>query len=412
VTGATTLAIDNGVGDVTGATSRVVSPTATTTYTLTATGTGGGPVTATVTVTVGSGPIVSGFTNTGSMSVGRRYHTATLLRDGRVLVVGGSNGTVPLRTAELYDPASGTFVTTVGSMSTARQNHSAALLSDGRVLVAGGVVDSAGTTTATAEVFDPVSGTFTSTLNNMAESRSDFTARTLPGGTVLVAGGFVRFPSALYLSSAAIYDPSTNRFTATGSLTVPRAGPLSVLLPGGTVLVTGGKNGAVYLASAETYDPASRVFTTAASSMGSGRVADTVTMLQVAGSPPAAAGKVLFAGGFGQGYLNTADLYDPGPGTFSATPSMGTHRGYHTAALLPNGQVLIAGGTDGVTVLKTAEFFDPVLGSFVPATGLDMNSTRWTHTATELQDGRVLVVGGADSRSVTLATAEIWTTGP
>jgi len=187
---------------------------------------------------------------------------------------------------------------------------------------------------------------------------------------------------------------------------------LSVLLPGGTVLVTGGKSGAVYLASAEIYNPSTGVFTAAASSMTSGRVADTVTMLQVAGAPPAAAGPVLFAGGFSQGYLNTADLYDPGLGTFSATSTMGIHRGYHTAALLPSGDVLLAGGTDGVSVLQSAEFFDPVLGTFVPATGHDMSSPRWTHTATELQDGRVLIVGGALATGVALATAELWTTGP
>ena len=499
VTGATSLSIDNAIGDVTGTTSKVVSPTATTTYTLTATA-GGINVTATATVTVSSGPptglaysanpvtyavgsrivfpntpsvsggavasyavtptlplglsldpatgvitgtpqvesvrldytvtgstpptsvtavlslavvtpsTAPGFTGTGTMSVGRRYHTATLLRDGRVLVVGGSNGTSPLRTAEIYDPATALFTTT-GSMTTARQNHSASLLADGRVLVAGGVIDSAGTATATAEVFDPVSGRFSSTLSDMPESRSDFTARTLPGGTVLVAGGSVRFPTAAYLATAATYDPTTNRFTATGSLTTSRAGPESVLLQSGKVLVTGGRDGAAYLASAETYDPATRTFT-GTTSMTGGRVADTATMLVVAGSPPAAAGPVLFAGGFAQGYLNTANLYDPVVGTFSPTSSMGTRRGYDTAALLPSGQVLLAGGTDGVAVLATAEFFDPVLGAFVPATGQDMTSARWTHTATELQDGRVLVVGGADARSITLATAEIWTSGP
>ncbi len=124
------------------------------------------------------------------------------------------------------------------------------------------------------------------------------------------------------------------------------------------------------------------------------------------------AGSTLFAGGFTGFYLNTATLYDPSLGTFSATSTMGTSRGYHTGSLLPNGKVLVTGGTNGAVVLASAEFFVPASGTFVPATGQDMGSPRWTHTATELQDGRVLVVGGALATGVALATAELWTTGP
>ena len=499
VTGATTLSIDNGVGDVTGTTSKVVSPTTTTTYTLTATA-GGSSVVATATVRVSSGPpsglvysanpvtyavgsrivfpntptngggaittysvspalplgltldlatgvitgtpqvetaradytvtgsnppasvtavlslavvttsTAPGFTSTGSMSVGRRYHTATLLRDGRVLVVGGANASGPLRTAEIYDPATGLFTPT-GSMTTPRQNHSACLLLDGRVLIAGGATTFVGVATATAEVFDPGTGLFTPTLNDMPAARFDFVARTLPDGTVLVAGGYVRSPTEVYLASAATYSPTTNTFTAAGVLATSRGGPTGVLLQNGTVLVAGGKSGAVYLSSAETYDPATRTFSVADSMVGA-RAANSVTMLEVTGSPPAAAGSTLFAGGFTGFYLDTATLYDPSLGTFSATSTMGTSRGYQTSSLLPNGQVLVTGGTNGAVVLATAEFFVPTSGTFVPATGQNMTSPRWTHTATELQDGRVLVVGGALATGVALATAELWTTGP
>ena len=122
------------------------------------------------------------------MSDFRDRHTATLLQDGRVLVVGGGGEGYASRTSvELYDPATGTFSRT-GSLKTGRWLHTATLLSDGRVLIAGGRSPN-DSTYASAELYDPRTGKFTST-GSMKASRQQHTATLLPDGRVLIAGGF------------------------------------------------------------------------------------------------------------------------------------------------------------------------------------------------------------------------------
>jgi hypothetical protein len=298
-------------------------------------------------------------------------------------------------------------------MTTPRQNHSAALLADGKVLVAGGLVNNNLVATATAEIYDPATGTFSLAANSMPDARSDFTATILPGGKVLVAAGAVRSTST-FLTTAALYDPTTRSFSATGSLRTGRAAAVAVLLQGGKVLVAGGGAGGsgssvTYLASAEIYDGATGLFT-ATGPMPVARLANTATALQVSGSPPAASGAILVAGGATPFALATADLYDQAGGTFAATGSMTEPRSFQTASLLPDGRVLVAGGSSGTSILSTSELYDPVLGDFAPS-GHDMIAPRYRQTATELQDGRVLLVGGRNANGV-LSTAEIFTAGP
>src|SRR5213078_2182015 len=136
-------------------------------------------------------------TATGSLGAGRYRHTATLLPSGKVLVAGGSNGS-DLSSAELYDPASGTWTAT-GSLGTARDAHTATLLPNGKVLVAGG---STGSGLSSAELYDPASGTWTTT-GSLGTARDAHTATLLPNGKVLVAGG----NNGPALSSAELYDP-------------------------------------------------------------------------------------------------------------------------------------------------------------------------------------------------------------
>jgi Kelch motif/Galactose oxidase, central domain len=183
------------------------------------------------------------FTQTGSMVVGRFLHTATLLQNGKVLIVGGAltSASDPVATAEVYDPATGTFTMT-GEMATARERHTATLLADGRVLVVGGTT-SAGTT-ATVEVYDPSTGSF-SVAGSMAQARAFHTATLLPNGKVLVVGGEEN-------SAAEIYDPATGSFSITGGMEFGRLGHTATLLPNGSVLVAGGGIFAG-LASAELY---------------------------------------------------------------------------------------------------------------------------------------------------------------
>jgi hypothetical protein len=194
-------------------------------------------------------PSTSAFTPTGSMAAGRFLHTATLLQNGKVLIVGGAltSTSDPLASAELYDPATGVFTTT-GSMATAREQHTATLLADGKVLIAGGTT-ATGTgdlqPTATAEVYDPSTGSF-SAAGAMAAARSLHTATLLPSGNVLVAGGGDEN------STAELYDPATNSFSITGGMEIGRSGHTATLLPNGSVLVAGG---GIYLGlpSAELY---------------------------------------------------------------------------------------------------------------------------------------------------------------
>jgi Kelch motif len=182
-------------------------------------------------------PKTGTFSPAGSMTRPRSFGlSATLLRDGRVLVVGG--GPEVGTSAELYDPATETFSPT-GSMTVARGGfQSATLLTDGRVLVAGGFVPHAGDPraipdpTATAEVYDPATATF-SAVGPMAAPRFIHGASILADGTVLVVGGDHDYPAQgvpvpVGVSDAEIFDPATGTFRATGSLHRPRFLPAMV----------------------------------------------------------------------------------------------------------------------------------------------------------------------------------------
>src|ERR1035437_3080896 len=145
------------------------------------------------------------FTLTGSMATARAKNTATLLRDGRVLIAGGAKGSGDLASAELYDPTSGTFSRT-GSMAAARDDQTATLLTDGRVLIAGG--NNGSGDLASAELYDPTSRTFSPT-GSMDTVRELDTATLLPDGRVLIAGGT---DGSNELASAELYEPSSGTF--------------------------------------------------------------------------------------------------------------------------------------------------------------------------------------------------------
>jgi hypothetical protein len=348
-----------------------------------------------------------GFKATGSMGTARTSHTATLLSNGKVLVTGGSAGGPPrdappgpptlLATAELFDPTSGTFTGT-GSMSIVRIGHTATLLNNGKVLVTGG---SAGELTgngpptpdtlAEAELFDPTSGTFAPTKGNMETGRVYHTATLLNDGTVLVTGG-VDSNNAVE-ASAELFDPTSGTFTpTTGKMSAARYGHTATLLNNGKVLVTGGGGN-----TAELYDPTSETFTPTTGSMETARLYHTSTLLKD--------GTVLVTGGVDSNNqaAATAELYDPTSETFTPTTgTMETVRSEHTATLLGDGTVLVAGGSGGTT----AELYDPTSGTFA-GTG-SMQTPRSSHTATLLKDGTVLVTGGLNNYGSVLAEAELY----
>jgi len=200
---------------------------------------------------------------TGSVHTARYYHTATLLSDGRVLVAGGTGArpeTFPypgIASTELYDPGTGTWTVT-GNLNAGRLLHTATLLPNGRVLVAGGWPDHTHNgIMASAELYDPATGTWTRT-GSMNVGRAAHTATLLFNGKVLVVGASRGFPN-----SAELYDPATGNWSFTGSTVTPLFGyHTATLLANGKVLVAAGydSNGNVS-ANAQLYDPATGTWT-------------------------------------------------------------------------------------------------------------------------------------------------------
>jgi WD40 repeat protein len=351
-------------------------------------------VTATITgrsntIEVATNSNLHGFQATGDMGTERAAHTATLLASGKVLISGGFNSTHNLATAELFDPATGTFTPT-GDMTASRFSHTATLLAhgpaatNGKVLIAGGSNDSGDL--ATAELFDPATGTFTAT-GATSELRSEHTATLLNNGKVLLAGGTVD-------NVTERFDPATGSFTSTGGmLTGGRWGCTATLLNDGTVLITGGRDGEFgfdffSIFSGELFNPRTGAFATAGQ-MTDARFGHTAALLTN--------GKVLLTGGNNGDALRDTELFDPTTGAFSATGLMGSPRVHHTATLLNDGTVLVAGGFSlsapgGGGGFATADVFDPTTNTFPPAS--PMGIARFLHTATRLSNGQALITGG------------------
>lgn len=349
-------------------------------------------------------PTAGSWGSTGSMSAARFQHSATLLPNGLVLVAGGSDGANAYKSAELYDPATGTWNST-GAMNFARQNHSATLLSNGKVLVVGG------DDTNDAEVYDPVIGSWIPTRGTLDMDTSGSTATRLRDGRVLVvqnrawlynpeldnwheaarpsrhayhaaslladgrvliSGGIDQLPySTRDVSAAQIYDPATDKWSDTGPLANPRSSHIALTLRSGKVLVAGGGRGGYqnYPNVVEIYDPQSGNWSETGSAFNftGGIYGITGTLLR--------SGDALLAGGSDgvDGAWNIGELFDATADAWKSPKPPALARDGHTATLLPNNQVLVAGGAGcGTSICDSAVLYTPPEGV---APGIDASFT-------------------------------------
>lgn len=351
------------------------------------------------------------WTSTASMVTPRQGHTATVLASGKVLLAGGSNGTNAVATAELYDPATRTWAAT-GSMSGARQLHAAVQLgtsanptTSGKVLVIGGLNGTA--SLSTAQLYSPAVGTWAPAAALNA-ARHQQTATLLANGRVLIAGGM---SGTGVLNTAAVYDPATGAgsWTAVNNLSSARRFHTAVLLSGTTnstlknkVLVVGGNSGGTTsVATVQLFDGVSSW--TTLGSLSSAREGHTATAL--------ANGNVLVVGGRnGSTTLSTTLLFNTssGSGSWSSAGTLSTARQAHRATLLPaaivkNGSVLVTGGRNASNSLGTAELWNGTNAW----TATPLLAPVQDHTASLLNDSTVLIAGGVNG-TTTLNSANVY----
>jgi hypothetical protein len=321
--------------------------------------------------------------------------------DTGVLVTGGfDNAGMPLASAERYDPRIKSFVPE-GSMTTPRARQIQVTLPSGNILVAGGVTDAHHTPTKSAELFNLDTGTF-GAVGNMTTPRRSARAVLLHNGKVLIVGGIIGTSSADATATAELYDPKTKTFSATGSMTTAREYPTATRLESGDVLVAGGEGSdGKALQSAEVYNPRTGKFSSVGD-MTTARFEDTSTLTLIGG-------EVLIAGGYGDKYqvLKSAEVFNPATRKFTSTLlPMCEARANFTATLLTHGDwkgnVLAVGGEqsgDPVKYLDTTGQYASGIGfpcGSMPRPKLPMAMAYQTATLMTqgAQAGELLYVGG------------------
>jgi Kelch motif/Galactose oxidase, central domain len=274
-----------------------------------------------------------------------------------------------------------------------RSGHTATLLPNGRVLIAGGMRRNQDFYRS-AELYDPRSGKFQPT-GEMLVARVGHAAVVLRSGKVLIAGGWIGHGTT---DEAELYDPATRKFSPIAHMITKRGRPEATLLRDGNVLITGGgadnDGPGSTITSAEIFDASTLKFRPAGG-MHIARIAHTATLLPD--------GRVLIAGGRGSEVNASAEIYDPESGTFSETGHMNTARYKHTAGLLPDGRVLLAGGSDDRDwhgTLASAEIYDPQRGTFSLTASLHDARFKLPGAAVQLKSGLLLVAGGARKAEV------------
>ncbi len=297
----------------------------------------------------------------------------------------------------------------INNMALARGNHTSIRLQDGRMLIAGGD-DGLGlleAITDSAELFDPAGGRW-EPAGVMGRQRTQHAAVLLNDGRALLVGGFGVVQAKIDeqqidqpLIETDVFSPTTGSWSFVGELSTPRDSAAATLLSDGSVLITGGNDSSgsddAVLDSAEVFDPASGQWSPAGS-MSESRQGHSATLLND--------GMVLVAGGdAGEDPFQSAELYDPATGAWSSTDELTDARERFAAVPLEDGRVLVAGGGGADGRLTSAEIYDPGTGAW-SSTG-EMAMERLRPSAVRLQDGRVLVVGGLGAGQF-LSSAEVY----
>ena len=331
-------------------------------------------------------PAAKKWSDTGSLNTARFRHSATLLENGQVLVAGGYADVyvfegLPLTSAELYDPATGSWHPT-GSFNTIQGFNSATLLANGKVLAV---------SRNSAELYDPATGTWSITDSPTIEAG-------LPTSTVLLANGKVLAVSG---NSAELYDPATEMWSSAGNPKVSSFYSQTITLLGdGKVLVTGLGFSFPSSLSAELYDPNTGTWRTT----GSPRTARFWESYQTTLLPD---GQVLLAGGYSSSYRPAGEeLYDPATGRWDFTRRLNLDRHFSTATLLPNGRVLITGGVNEGTDQQAfpyaeTELYDPATGSIpIPRiTGASVSGKKLFIVGENFDSGAVILLNGEEQKT-------------
>ena len=400
------------------------------------------------------------FKPAGNMDLSRQNHTSTLLVNGKIIIVGGGGTDRVLNTTEFFDPELKRWLVdgSLGSwyfannLHQSRTNHTATLLPDGKILVTGGHTKNLalgenarlGKTVVlkSAEIYDPISKTWTATAE-MNTERSDHKAILINGDKVLVSGGYFLKKSDSenkrtmeVISTAEIYNPTTEVWTTVTDMQIPRQRHSMITLPDNRILVSGGDSGQDALGSAEIYDPDSNTWKLTANMLyqrsfpvmvkipdnkimvfggaeGTSEIFDTATekwtetglmstRITRSAVTTLADGRIISAGGFGpKGSLASAEIYDPNSKSWTLIEPLPEKKVGPTGTRLLNGTILVLGGRFSEAIL-----LNPISLSWTSAGKL--SQSRKGHTATITNDGSVVIIGGEARNSSIHASTEIY----